>query len=58
MKLIAVDNAEVEVEDSCQEECPQCGDTKVQCYYIPNWMVHRCYGCLMDEAKKFHYRVE
>lgn len=58
MKLIAVDNAEVEVEDSCQEECPQCGDTNVQCYYIPNWMVHRCYECLVDEAKKFHYRVE
>jgi len=36
MKLIDVDNAEVEVEDSWQEECPQCGDTNVQCHYIPN----------------------
>jgi ribosomal protein L37AE/L43A len=58
MKLIDVDNAEVEVEDSWQEECPQCGDTNVQCHYIPNWDATRCYDCLVNEAIKFHYRVE
>ena len=58
MKLIAVDNAEVEVEDSWQEECPQCGDVSVKCYYVSNWDATRCYECLVDEAIKFHYRVE
>ncbi len=58
LKLISVDNKETEIEDSWYEECPQCGDLNVQCYYIPNWMVHRCYGCLMDEAKKYCYKIK
>ena len=53
MKLIDIDNAEVEVEDSWQDECPQCGDTNVQCFYVPNWAATRCYDCLVNEAIKF-----
>ena len=58
MKLKSTNNDEVEVEDSWQEECPQCGDTDVQCYYIPSWAATRCYDCLLNEAIKFNYIVE
>jgi predicted RNA-binding Zn-ribbon protein involved in translation (DUF1610 family) len=58
MKILSTDNKELIIEDSCQYECPNCGDTDTYMYYIPNWVVHRCYPCLVAEAKKFYYIVE
>ncbi len=57
MKILSTDNKELIIEDSCQDECPNCGDTDVDMHYIPNWCVHRCYCCLMNEARKFHYII-
>lgn len=58
MKLTSDNTKDVEVEDSCEEECPQCGDTDVQCYYIPSWAATRCYDCLANEAIKFYYKIQ
>lgn len=57
-KLISVDDKEIEIEDSCEDECPQCGEQNTEIFFVPDWMVHRCYGCLMDEAKKYHYKIK
>ena len=57
MKIFTIDNKELTIEDSWQDECPNCGDTDVDMHYIPNWCVHRCYGCLMNEARKFQYII-
>ena len=57
-KLISVDNKEIEIEDSCQDECPQCGEQNAEMFFIPSWMSHRCYGCLIDEAKKYCYKIK
>lgn len=57
MKIFAIDNKELTIEDSCNDKCPNCGDTDVDMYYIPNWCVHRCHGCLMNEARKFQYII-
>ena len=57
MKILSTDNKELIIEDSWQDECPNCGDTDTYMYYIPNWVVHRCYGCLMNEARKYQYVI-
>jgi len=57
MKVFTTDNKELTIEDSCNDECPNCGDTDVDMHYIPNWAVHRCYCCLMNELIKFHYII-
>ena len=58
MKIFTNDNEELTIEDSWQDECPNCGDTDADMHYIPNWVVHRCYPCLVAEAKKFYYIIE
>lgn len=58
MKIFTIDNKEVQIEHSCENECPECGDDCYDVFFIPDWMVHRCESCLIDEANKFHYRIE
>jgi hypothetical protein len=57
MKILTTNADELDIENSWRDECPNCGETDVDMYFIPNWMAHRCYGCLMNEAKKFHYTI-
>lgn len=57
MRIFTNNNEELTIEDSWDDECPNCGDAD-SLYYIQDWDVHRCYCCLMNEARKFQYIVE
>jgi hypothetical protein len=58
MTIHSLDGKKLEIENSCEDECPQCGESGWEMYYIPDWMTHRCHGCLIDEARKFHYVID
>lgn len=51
-------NNELKIEKSWQDQCDECGDKDDEIYFVPSWLAHRCYGCLMTEARKFNYKVE
>ena len=55
--LRAQDSDALQIEKSWQDECDECGDSNFETYFVPSWQAHRCYGCLMHEAKKFGYTV-
>jgi len=57
MKIYSTDNKEIDIEDSCETECPNCGVDYLDMFYIPNWMVHRCEECLENEARKYNYKI-
>ena len=57
MKIFNVLKTELKFEVSFEPACDNCGDDDVQIYYVPNWRVHRCEECLMEEAKKFGYTI-
>lgn len=58
IKIFDYENNPIEVEKSDEEQCHECGDDTADIYFIPSWGVHRCYGCLTHDAKKYGYKVE